>query len=172
MAMRGTDLEKSRVSRICDGYARGGAVAAKPMRDPGAMKANIKRPAPIKKALGEMEGEASVPRLDKFNRGGAVGNGKKGGAKTTVNVVVAPQGGGDKPPMPMPPPMMPPPAAAAAPPPRPPGPPLGPAGAMPPGLGPRPFKRGGAVKVPAKRTDGAGGGLGRLEKIKMQKGRK
>lgn len=164
MAMRGSELEKSRVSKVYCGYARGGAV--KPMRDPGAMKANIKRAAPVKKALGEMEGEASVPRLDKFNRGGAV-KGGKGGAKTTVNVVVAPQGGGDKPAMP---PMMPPPAMAAPPPPRPPGgAPLAPPGAMPPGLGPRPFKRGGAVNVPAKLTDGAGGGLGRLEKIKMQR---
>ncbi len=94
-------------------------------------------------------------RLDRapFKNGGRV-------KATTVNVIVAPQGGGDQPP---PPPMMPP----APPPPmmKPPGPPPGGPPEMP-GMGggapPMMRARGGRVPMDA----GAGGGLGRLEKVK------
>lgn len=170
-AMRGNEHEKSRVMRIAKGYARGGAIPS------DAMMANAigaKKAMPAKKALGKIDGARPKMRLDKFARGGAVG--KKGGAKTNVNVIVAPQGGGgDKPPMPMPMP----PAMAAAPAPRPPMPmPGAPPGAMPPGLGPKPFNAGGPVRGKMGRfakggrvtmTAGAESGLGRLQKTAIQK---
>lgn len=110
-------------------------------------------------------------RLDRkaYKNGGKV----KG---TTVNVIVAPQGGGEPPPPPMmppgPPPMMPP---------KPPGPMPAPGGGpgMPGAGGPPPMMpgmhanggrvgraNGGPVKVTKGYDAGAGGGLGRLEKIK------
>lgn len=168
-AMRGHKLEKSRVGRIAHGYASGGAVK------PDAMMADapMAKAGPPKKAFGKIDGAKPKPRFDKFARGGAV----KKEPKTNINVIVAPQGGGDKQPM-LPPPM----AAGPAmpPPPRPPGPPMGglpgaPPGAMPPGLGPKPFNAGGQVRGrfakggAVKMMDGAGGGLGRLQKAAAQK---
>lgn len=105
-----------------------------------------------------LSGKKPKPRLDRqaYKKGGRV----KG---TTVNVIVAPQGGAEapEPPMPMPPPPMAPPMPKppmAGPPPMPPG--AGPGGpAMPP---PMMRKHGGRVSMDA----GAGGGKGRLEKIK------
>lgn len=97
-----------------------------------------------------MEGETSAPRLDRPSRG------KKGGA-TTVNVIIAqkePQGaaGALPPSMPPVPPMAPPPVPA--------GPPMGAGGPPMPDMPMR--KNGGRVNT----DSGAGGGLGRLEKIK------
>lgn len=90
----------------------------------------------------------------------------KGKTDIHININSAP-----KPPMPMPLPM---PPAGAMPPPMPAGgPPMG-AGPLPPGLGvpppamgagPMPRKSGGRANLDA----GAGGGLGRLEKIEIQK---
>lgn len=119
----------------------------------------------------------------KFADGGAVGGKKKSG-RTTVNVIVAPQGqqGGGATPVPVPVPAGPPPVV-----PRPPmaGPPPGLAGAgmpmPPPGAGgPPPMipprKKGGRVNFGPENGGeappmeaGSLSGLGRLEKIKIQK---
>lgn len=99
------------------------------------------------------------PRLDRvgYKKGGRV----KG--TTNVNVIIAPQGGapaGGPPPMPPPGAMPPPPPGMGA----------GPGGPPMPPPGPMPRKNGGRVayasggKVPM--DGGAGGGKGRLEKIK------
>lgn len=96
------------------------------------------------------------PRLDRpaYKKGGRV----KG--HTTVNVIVAPQQ-----PKPAAPPMLPP-GGLPPPPPMSPGPPMGgpPGGPMGglPGGGAMPRKKGGRVPMDA----GAGGGLGRLQKLK------
>lgn len=109
-----------------------------------------------------MAENAAKPRLDRkgYKNGGAV---KKG---TVVNVIVAPQGAPAGPP-PMPPPPMPmpepppmPPHGAPGPAGAPPGPPMGMA---PPGM---PMGRATGGRVPDM-DYGAGGGLGRLEKIKI-----
>lgn len=105
--------------------------------------------------------EAEVSRYGSNNvrqpraRGGAV---KKG---TTVNVIVAtPPAGGPQPGAggPAPGPSMPPPP--------PPGPPPGAPPMMAGPGGPMPRKNGGRVSLP-KNGGGAGGGMGRLEKVKM-----
>lgn len=111
----------------------------------------------------QVAAKAGKPRLDRkpFKNGGAV---KKAG--TTVNVIVAPQGGGDAPPPmmppgppPMPPPMPPPHMGPGGPG----GPTMPPPGAgAPPGM-PMGRKHGGRVP---HMDAGAGGGKGRLEKIK------
>jgi hypothetical protein len=86
------------------------------------------------------------------------GKAKKG---MNVNIVIAPQGGGAPPPRPMPPPMGASPAGIPAPPPG----AMAPPGAPPP-MGPPPMarKHGGRTNYPI--DAGAGGGQGRLEKIK------
>jgi hypothetical protein len=86
------------------------------------------------------------------------GRSKKG---MNVNIVIAPQGGGAKPAMPMPP-MGASPAGIPAPPPQMAGPPAG----APPPMGPPPMarKNGGRTNYPI--DAGAGGGLGRLEKMR------
>lgn len=107
-----------------------------------------------------MEGKAPKSlRLDRkpYKDGGRV---KKGA--TTVNVIVAPQGAGAAPPPPMPPgpppAMMKPPGAGPMPPPG--GPPE-----MPGMGGPPPMMRKHGGRVPDMDA-GAGGGKGRLEKIR------
>jgi hypothetical protein len=94
--------------------------------------------------------------------------GRAGKGKMSVNIVIAPGGAHPQtPPMGapamggMPPPMMPPPRPPMAPPPMAMAPPGGPPPGMPPpGMMPPPRKRGGRAP-----EGGAGGGLGRLEKI-------
>lgn len=112
-------------------------------------------------------GGKAMPRMDR--PGYAKGGRTKHGAKTHVNVIVAPQGGGGGPGPGAAPPMMPhPPMAPPAPPPGAPpmAPPRPPMAGPPVGAGVPPMMHaaGGAVKGT---KDGAGGGLGRLEKIKM-----
>lgn len=112
--------------------------------------------------------EAKAPkklRLDRkgYANGGAVG-GKKKASGATVNVIIAPQGGGQPPAPPMPPPQ------AGPPPPmmKPPAGPMPPPGGgmeMPPGGAP-PMMRAHGGRVPHIISDGAGGGKGRLQKIK------
>jgi hypothetical protein len=110
--------------------------------------------------------------------GGAINDGtrptggrlaRKGGGRTkkgmNVNIIIAPQGGGQKPPMPMPgaPPGGPVGLHQAAPPPMAPpgaGAPMGPGAGMPPPMA----RKSGGRAYPIE--SGAGGGLGRLEKIK------
>jgi hypothetical protein len=130
---------------------------------------------------GPVGGEPEMGKLSRPSK--SKGKSKKGKAETHVNVVVMGKGDGMPPGgPPAPGPMMPPPMAA--PPMRPPMPPMPPPGAGPGGPGPMPMpppggppgmmphKHGGAVsrKTGGKVRgveDGAGGGKGRLEKIKM-----
>lgn len=106
-AHREHKVQKSRVASITKGYAQGGAVSG--------VGIAVTPSAPKRATGGPVSVEGSKPsgRLDKFARGGKV---KKGA--TNVNVIIAPQGGGAAPPMgglplpmagpPMPPPMPPP----------------------------------------------------------------
>lgn len=113
------------------------------------------------KSGGTADGCAGKNMVGKYARGGAT-KAKKGG--TTVNVVIAPSGQQQPQKVPVP---VPSPGGGGMPPPRPPMGGGAPPGAMPPpggGMPPRPpMKRGGEVK---KYDAGAGGGLGRMEKIK------
>lgn len=152
------------------GYAKGGYVPSE--GDEGEPDSGPPNP-PKKKSGGacHAEGGSVKTRLDKPKRyasGGMVDDGmpkKKSSAKTQVNIVIA--GKGDSPASPMPVPVMPPaPPPGAAPMIPPPG------AGMPPGMPPRPpgLKRGGSVKgYKYPIDDGAGGGLGRLEKAAAAK---
>ncbi len=156
---------RDRAEKMMAKYACGGSVASS--KDDGepdmdtSSRQGKKRGGHVEKH--EAEGHAAKKRLDKRKRyasGGGVDDvpKEKKGAKTQVNVIIA---GGDKgaasaPPISAPPPMMPP------------GPPAG-APMIPPGAPPMPIgrKRGGSVMMKDPKypiTDGAGGGLGRLEK--------
>ncbi len=168
---------KSRAKSFTKGYATGGAVSA--YKSGGGIK------IPAKASGGEVkvQGRATGGRLDKFARGGKV----KKKPETQINIAVvqppgdspssvgAPTGGGLLPPSggpPPPPPMAPPPPAAMGPP-APPPPPMGPmgkpAGMMNRGGTVRGFKRGGKV---TGQKGGGDTGVGRLDKVKMQRGKK
>jgi len=125
------------------------------------------------KTGGAAEGCGSKGHMGKYARGGAANAYASGGAAkkskkggTTVNVVIA--GSGQQQPQKVPVPV----PAGGGGPPMPPRPPMagGPPGAMPPGaMPPRPpMNRGGAIRKIDKvnMKAGAGGGLGRIEKIK------
>jgi hypothetical protein len=125
--IRQHDVERSRVSSMCKGYASGGAVQS--FAVPGAQLA---KKAPKPAAL-KIAGGAPAVRMDRPSR--AKGGRVKKGA-TNVNVIIAPQGAPSspsaagvglappKPPMPPPPPMAGPPPGAGMPPPGPPGMPM------------------------------------------------
>lgn len=163
---------KSRAKSFVKGYATGGAVPA--YKAGGAIK------VPAKASGGEVkvQGRSTGGRLDKFARGGKV---KK--PETQINIAVvqppgdspsssgAPAGAGLLPP-PSGSPLPPPPPAAGPPPPMMAPPPGPPPGMKPPGM----MKRGGTVAMSFKRggkvTGQKGGGdtgVGRLDKVKMQK---
>lgn len=134
------------------------------------------------------EGGGVKPRADRLARGGKPHKGKKG--HTTVNVVVGSQHPQPVPvPVPKPVPVPVDPSMAGGPPPGIGAPPGGPAGLpLPPPGGPQGLKRGGKVKMDSQRDsikgipdgqfkrggrtkaypikDGAGGGLGRIQKAK------
>lgn len=154
------------------------AIGAKD-HDDALREARRSNPSIQKSDLDVWDGNSYEPIVKERKRGGSVSDGtlqgarptggrlarQSGGAakgKTNINIVIAPQGGAPggppmsggelpPPPPPMPKPPMPPPGGPMA------GPPPG-GGPMPP---PMPRKRGGRAI-----QHGAGGGLGRLEKIK------
>lgn len=160
--MGGKMGDKKHLERGGKCYAGGGAVGASDM------------------AMGAVDGMPSKPSVSKPAK--HKGKGKsKGKGDTHVNVVVMPKGGPDMPmppggamppPHPMPPPMPPPGPPMGGPPGGPPGmpPPGGPP--MGPGGPPMMHAAGGRVgratggKVRGVK-DGAGGGKGRMEKMKM-----
>lgn len=142
---RSHKVEKSRVSHLTKGYAKGGAVKGHPdeKQDRKLFKSMMKET--------HADGEKSKHRMDRPKRakGGRVGKGKHN-AKTIVNVIAGGHpAGGAVPPMPAPPmgiappgAMPPPPMAAKPPMPMPP-----PGAGMPPGGPPMPMRaKGGRVK--------------------------
>ena len=168
------------------GYKKGGAAHPDVAEDKALIKKMVKPSARTGKAEGGEAGRSlyvrqgyphEVPGADggrtAKKRGGALGKGK-----TNVNIMIHPHSGMSQPPV-MPPmggPMIPPP-----PPPRPPMPPMGgapmggapelpPMGAGRPGMPPIGRKNGGKIPAGMKTRhvidNAAGGGLGRLEKIK------
>ena len=146
------------------GYKKGGAAHPDVAEDKALIRKMVKPSA----RTGKAEGGRTAKK-----RGGALGKGK-----TNVNIMIHPHSGMSQPPV-MPPmggPMIPPP-----PPPRPPMPPMGgapmggapelpPMGAARPGMPPIGRKNGGKIPAGMKTRhvidNAAGGGLGRLEKIK------
>jgi hypothetical protein len=145
-------------------YAKGGKVYKAKNRAVKETASEEEQEGKAKKEVGKVTGKEVKPRLDKLARGGKAG--KK--AKTQVNVMVQP--GQQKVPVPVP--VSPKVALPSGSPGIPTEPP--PPGAMPPQ---GPMKKGGAIKKRHKRADGgrapkmdagAGGGLGRLEKAKIE----
>ena len=155
---------RDRAEKMMAKYACGGSVASSKSDGEPDMDTNSQRQGKKHGGSVEASGSSVKKRLDKRKRyasGGGIDDApkEKKGAKTQVNVIIA---GGNKdaapaaPPMPMPAPPMTPPVG---------GPPMAP----PPGGSPMPMgrKRGGSVMPKDKEypiDDGAGGGLGRLEK--------
>lgn len=115
----------------------------------------------------EPQDKALIKRMVKpedLRKGYAKGGAVKGKGKTTVNVIIAGDRGQQQPPPQMP--MMPPPPPAGPPPMAPPPPHPMPPQMPPPGAPGMPMgrKSGGRVSYPIE--DGAGGGRGRLEKVR------
>jgi hypothetical protein len=141
-----------------------------PMARPGQMmrasggKAAHGSSCDCAKCSGGRVGKAKGGGIDDGTRpeGGRIARASGGRSKKgmNVNIVIAPQGGGAPPPRPMPPPMGASPAGIPAPPPQ-----MPPPGAAPP-MGPPPMarKHGGRTNYPI--DAGAGGGQGRLEKMR------
>jgi hypothetical protein len=157
--------------------------AGRKPRASGGLTANSLINRDVKAANEERAGEKHIGGMKKggkcgggaaYAKGGAIDDGTRpmgdriarasGGRSKkgmNVNIVIAPQGGGARPPMPMPPPGAgASPAGIPSPPPQ-----MAPPGAPPP-MGPPPMarKHGGRTNYPI--DAGAGGGQGRLEKIK------
>lgn len=180
-------LKQAGYSAKVGNYAKGGAVHQDEAEDKKLIKKMVKK-KDLKQSRAEggfVHGGMPKKRLDKISRQTARGDAnttqpfppgkekfakggkvKGKGGKTQVNVIV---GGHGQPPASQPMPV--PPAPPAPPPMMPPRPPMAapPPGAMPPpGVGMAPAgmpmrAKGGSVP---KMTEGAGGGLGRLAKIK------
>lgn len=165
--MSGRNKKANATLKVC-GYAKGGHVKHPDEKeDKKLIKKEISKVHLKMKKGGHVEGGHSKESVGKYARGGATK--KKSG--TTVNVVIAGGGqqqpqkipvpmGGARPPMPsqgapqMPPPSGMPPRPGMSPP---------PSGGMPPHPG---MKRGGGVKMGHDYDAGAGGGEGRIEKVK------
>ncbi len=163
-----TEMKNHRRERAAEmmkkcGYASGGAVSE---RDEGEPDMDTRSQRQGKKHGGSVKahGEKAKKRLDRPKRyasGGAIDDipKDKKGAKTQVNIIIAGKDGAPAAPMPVPVPVGGPPAPPM-------GTPAGPPMTPPPGM-PMGRKHGGSVmpkNPPYPIDDGAGGGLGRLEK--------